>query len=239
MNPLLSEVLEAQGGLERWRQFNSLSATIVTGGELWGFKGLVQDAAPRRMTIDLHREWGSVDPFGGPNWLTDFTADRIAIVTRDGTTIAERADPRAAFAGHTLTTPWDPLHRAYFNGYALWTYLTAPFLLAEPGFKVADIAPVKEGDETWRGLRATFPDNIATHSREQDFYFAPDGLLRRHDYHVDVAGGFAAAQLVSGFVEAQGLRFPTRRRAYQRGPDLCPKPDPLMVSIDLSDFALR
>jgi nitrilase len=39
--------------------------------------------------------------------------------------------------------------------------------------------------------------------------------------------------------EAQGLRFPTRRRAYQRGPDLRPKPDPLMVSIDLSDFALR
>jgi nitrilase len=47
------------------------------------------------------------------------------------------------------------------------------------------------------------------------------------------------AQLVSAFVEAQGLRFPTRRRAYQRGPDLRPKPDPLMVSIDLSDFALR
>ena len=50
-------------------------------------------------------------------------------------------------------------------------------------------------DEIWRGLRATFPDSIATHSREQDFYFGPDGLLRRRDYHVDVAGGFAAAQL--------------------------------------------
>ena len=88
-------------------------------------------------------------------------------------------------------------------------------------------------------MRATFPDSIATHCREQDFYFAPDGLLRRHDYHVDVAGGFPAAQLVSGFVEAHGLRFPTRRRAYQRGADLRPKPEALMVSIDLGDFALR
>ena len=97
MNALLSEVLEAHGGLERWRKFTTLSATIVTGGELWGFKGLVQDADPRRMTIDLHREWGSVDPFGDPDWLTDFTPDRIAIVARDGKTIAERSDPRAAF----------------------------------------------------------------------------------------------------------------------------------------------
>jgi len=238
MTSLLSQVLKAHGGLERWRQFTTLSATTVTGGELWSMKGLVQDARPRRMTVDLRREWGSVDPFGDPNWRTDFTPDRIAIVARDGTTIAQRTDPRAAFTGHTLATPWDPLHRAYFNGYALWTYMTTPFLLADPALEVAEIAPVQEGDETWRGLRATFPDRIATHSREQDFYFAPDGLLRRHDYHVDVAGGFAAAQLISGFVEAHGLRFPTRRRAYQRGSDLRPTPDPLLVSIDLSDFAL-
>ena len=239
MNSLLSEVLESYGGLARWRMFSSLSATIVTGGEFWGFKGLVQDADPRGMTVALRGEWGSVEPFGDPNWRTDFTPERIAIVARDGSTIAERTQPRAAFAGHTQTTPWDPLHRAYFNGYALWTYMTTPFVLAEPGFAVSEIGPVKANDETWRGLRAKFPDSIATHSREQDFYFGPDGLLRRHDYHVDVAGGFAAVQLVSDFVEVQGLRFPTRRRAYQRGDDLRPKLNPLMVSIDISDFVLR
>jgi hypothetical protein len=162
MISLLSEVLEAHGGLERWQWFTTLSATIVTGGEFWSFKGLVQDTRPRRMTVALHREWGSVYPFGDPDWRTDFTPDRIAIVARDGTTIAERADPGAAFTGHTLTTPWDPLHRAYFNGYALWTYMTTPFVLAEPELKVAEIAPVREGAETWRGLRATFPDRIAT-----------------------------------------------------------------------------
>jgi hypothetical protein len=69
-------------------QVHHLSATIVTGGELWRFKCLVQDANPRRMTVDLHREWASVDPFGDPNWLTDFTPDRIAIMARGGTTVA-------------------------------------------------------------------------------------------------------------------------------------------------------
>ena len=49
------------------------------------------------------------------------------------------------------------------------------------------IAPWQEGQERWRGLRVTFADNIVSHSRLQDFYFGDDGLLRRHDYHVDVA----------------------------------------------------
>ena len=35
-----------------------------------------------------------------------------------------------------MNTPWDPLHRAYFNGEALWTYLTTPFLLAMDGVRV-------------------------------------------------------------------------------------------------------
>src|SRR5258706_7507798 len=184
MTPLLSEALEAHGGLTRWRRFTTLSATIVTGGAFWGFKGLVQDPDPRLMTVDLHREWGSVAPFGNPDWRTDFTPHRTAIVASNGSVVSERSDPRAAFDGHTRATPWDPLHRAYFNGYALWTYLTSPFLLAAPGVEVADIAPLLEDDETWRGLRASFPEHVATHSPEQDFYFRPDGLFRRPGYPV-------------------------------------------------------
>jgi hypothetical protein len=58
-------------------------------------------------------------------------------------------------------------------------------------------------------------------------------LLRRHDYHVDVAGGFAAAQYVSEYVETQGFHFPTRRRAYLRAEDSQPLSERLMVSIEL------
>lgn len=239
MNTLLAEALQAHGGLERWREFKTLAATIVTGGAFWGMKGLVQDDQPRQMKVDLAREWSSLEPFGGPDWRTEFTPERIAILDGKGGIVAERLNPRNAFAGHTMTTPWDPLHRAYFNGYALWTYLTAPFVLAEPGFEISDIPPIREGGRVWRGLRATFPDWIATHSREQDFYFGYDGRLRRHDYRIDVAGGFAGVHLVSEFVEAQGLYFPTRRRAYQRNDDLTVRFDPLMVSIDVSNILLE
>jgi hypothetical protein len=138
-----------------------------------------------------------------------------------------------------LDTPWDALHRAYFNGYVLWTYLTTPFLLVMPGFEIREIASWHEADEHWRGLRTRFPDALASHSTEQDFYFGDDGLLRRHDYHVEVAGGFATAQYVYDMLEVDGLRFPTKRRAYMRGPDRQAVRDPVMVAIDLSYFRLR
>jgi hypothetical protein len=237
MNELLHDVLEAHGGLARWKEFNTVRAKIVSGGGLWPLKGLVQDSAPRQMVAAMHEEFASVAPFGKPEWKTSFRPDRVAIETLDGAVVRELANPRASFEGHTMNTPWDPLHRAYFNGYAMWTYLTTPFFMAMPGFEVREIEPLVEDGETWRGLRATFPEHIASHSREQDFYFGPDFLIRRHDYHVDVAGSFPAAQLVDGIIDVQGFKMPTRRRAYVRGPDLKPVRDLLMVSIDLSEYS--
>ena len=187
------------------------------------------------MSVSLHEEVSSVAPFGDPDWQTKFTPERVAILRGDGTVVAERRDPRASFAGHEMTTPWDPLHRAYFNGYALWTYLTTPFLLTMDGVQVTEGQTWAEGGETWRVLHARFPGSIATHGERQDFFFGADLLLRRHDYNVEVAGGFAAAQLMYDYIEADGIRLPSRRRAYFRGMDSRPSLDPLLVSIDISD----
>lgn len=236
MIPLLTDAIQAHGGLNRWNGHRRLSATIVTGGELWALKGLVQDQNPRTMRIDLHREWASVGSFGKAGRRTDFTPERIAIEAGEGRVVAERRNPRASFTGHDMRTDWDPLHRAYFNGYALWTYLTTPFLLAMEGFEVREIEPRREGAETWRGLRATFPAGIASHSTEQDFYFGPDRLIRRHDYNVEIAGNFPAAQYISDCVSVDGIMLPTKRRAYLRDTDLTPMLDTPMVTIDLSDF---
>ncbi|TIW49837.1 MAG: hypothetical protein E5V71_00600 [Mesorhizobium sp.] len=164
-----------------------------------------------------------------------FTPERIAIEKLDGAVVAERYAPRDSFAGHQMTTPWDPLHRAYFNGEALWTYLTTPFLLAMDGVRVEETEPWREGEETWRVLRACFPASIETHCLVQDFYFGADLMLRRHDYTVNIAGGLAAAQLMSTYAEADGIRLPTKRRAYGRGPDRRPILDMLLVSIEISD----
>src|SRR5258708_308653 len=176
MKDLLNKIVNAHGGIERWNAFQKVEATIATGGELWGMKGLVQDPNPRRMTVWLHDEVASLTPFGAADQCTRFTPGRIAIEKLDGKVVAERLDPRASFAGHEKLTPWDPLHRAYFNGYAMWTYLTTPFVLTMKGVQVSELDPWREGDETWRVVRARFPQTIASHSEIQDFFFGEDFL---------------------------------------------------------------
>jgi hypothetical protein len=235
MTDLLTEVLRAHGGLDRWNSFLTVQATIVSGGGFFPLKGVPQDSDPRQMKVWLQEERSSVLPYGAPDQQTMFTPERIAIEKLDGTVVVERYAPKDSFAGHQMNTPWDALQRAYFNGEALWTYLTTPFLLAGPGVHVEELEPWHEGPEIWRVVRARFPGSVETHSAVQDFFFDDTFMLRRHDYNLNIAGGFPASQLTSDYVTANGIVLPTRRRAYTRGPDRRPIKDMLMVSIDISD----
>ena len=235
MNQLLAEILDAHGGMNRWNEYQKVEATIVSGGGLFQLKGIPQDSTPRCMSVWLHEERSSVLPYGAPDQRTMFTPERLTIEKLDGKVIAERYAPKDSFAGHQMNTPWDQLHRAYFNGEALWTYLTTPFLLAMDGVKVEETAAWRESGDTWRVLRAYFPGSIDTHSPIQDFFFGEDLMLRRHDYNVNIAGGFGAAQLTSNYIVANGIHLPTKRRAYTRAPDRRPILEMLMVSIDLSE----
>jgi hypothetical protein len=239
MNELLARILDAHGGMDRWNSYNKVAATIVSGGGLFALKGAPQDSTPRRMTVWLHEERSSVVPYGAPDQRTMFTPDRIAIEKLDGTLVAERRAPKDSFAGHQMSTPWDALDRAYFNGEAVWTYLTTPFLLAMDGVHVEETDAWQEGQETWRVLRAYFPGSIETHNLIQDFFFGEDLMLRRHDYSVNIAGGFKAGQLTSEYVVASCIRLPSKRRAYTRGQDRRPILEMLMVSIDFSEVQFQ
>src|SRR6476619_4475614 len=142
--------------MSRWNEYHKVEATIVSGGGLFQLKGIPQDPSPRKMSVWLHEERSSVFPFGAPDQRTMFTHDRLTIEKIDGAVIPERYAPKDSFSVHHIQTPWYALHRAYFNGEALWTYLTTPFLLAREGVRVEEIEPWREGTETWSGLRAYF-----------------------------------------------------------------------------------
>src|SRR6266852_307042 len=157
------------------------------------------------------------------------------IETTDGEVVEERFNPRESFKGHVLDTPWDPLQLAYFAGYAMWTYLNTPFLFALPGVETEEIQPWQENGEAWRRLKVTFPASIATHSAEQTFYFDKNGLLKRHDYNVDISGGTSAAHYVSDLKELSGITVPTKHMVFGRQPDGSRVPTPLVVSIDISE----
>jgi hypothetical protein len=237
LNELLARIIEAHGGMDRWKGYEKVEATIVSGGGFYSLKGTPQDSAPRRMTAWLHEQRTSISPYGASDQRAVSTPERTSIEKLDGRVLAERRAPKDSFAGHQMSTPWDELHRAYFNGEALWTYLTTPFLLAGDGVRVEEVEPWHEGAETWRVLRAYFPGSIETHSLVQNFYFGDDMMLRRHDYNLNLAGGFAAAQLTSNYIQANGIGLPSKRRAYTRGPDNRPILDMLMVFIDISNVS--
>lgn len=239
VNPLLADALEAHGGIERWRTFAGLTSTIVSGGRLWGLKGIDMPPIPRVATTDFRRQWMSVTPFGDPDWTMTWVPERVVIESATNQVIAEREKPREAFAGHEYNTPWDSLHLAYFNGYAMWTYHALPFVLTEPSYEVTEIAPVEQDGRTLRGLRVRFPEWVHTHTREQRLYFGDDLLLCRQDYEVDVWASTPAAHLVTDYIDVGGLRLPTKRRVHSRAASGSLQSDVDLVTIDLSNYALR
>jgi len=235
MNSLLQLTTDAHGGFERWRRLEHVSAHLHNGGVLWPLKGQPGFLDDVNVRIDLHRQWASHSPFLEPGLRTSFAPHRVAIETTEGRTVEERLQPRNSFAGHAVDTPWDRLQLAYFAGYAMWTYLTTPFLFAMAGVATEEVQPWHENGEQWRRLKVTFPPSIATHNTVQTFYFGPDGLLRRHDYDADVLGGTPAAHYVHEYQQFSGIMVPTKRRVLGRLPDGTTTPDPLIVSIDLSE----
>jgi len=234
---LVSEAIEAHGGLARWHTFSTVTSRVVTGGFLWATKGFPMDGTPRTITSEFHRQRTRVEPFGDPGWHMDYEPGRVVIETAAGEVISAQDDPRETFVGHQWETPWTPLQLGYFNGYAMWTYYNLPLLLGEPGVEVDEIPPVRDGDALLRGLRTRLPPDVHSHCPQQSLYFDDAGLLRRHDYEVDVAGGTPAAHLISGYIDVQGLLFPTRRRVFLKNEDGTLQQE-MPVWIDLSAFEL-
>jgi hypothetical protein len=239
MNSLATLTIAAQGGLGRWKKFDTVSADLAQGGVLWQVKGKAGVLDKTSVSVGLRTEWASHSPFGTSTRKTRFEPDRVAIESADGTTLEELRYPRLSFAGHTLQTPWTDLQLAYFAGCAMWTYLNIPFVLAWPDVACEELSPWKEGAETWRRLEVHFPDNIATHSSKQTLYIDAAGFVRRHDYDVEIAGNTPAAHYMDAYVEVSGIKFPTVQRIFARQADGSVNRDPLVVSIDLSNIKLH
>lgn len=153
--------------------------------------------------------------------------------------MATRAGRRSATrrrARRELTTPWTRLQLAYFSGHAMWTYLSEPISLTFPGVVTEEIEPWTEDGQKFRRLKVTYPTSIATHSKEQVLYADGEGLLRRRDYNVDIAGGSPSAHYISGHRHVSGLIIPTCRMIYGRDEQNHKIVEPLVVSIELQNI---
>jgi len=237
MTELLDFAVQAHGGLDRWRQIHSIRVAASITGAIWFVKGQGDVLKDVVLTADTRTERLTVD-FPGQDKRAIFEPQRIAIERADGTLIEARDDPEKSFEGQQRETPWDLIHVIYFVGEALWTYLNTPFLYTQAGFATEEIAPIEVDGEIWRRLQVTFPDDIKSHTRTQISCFGPDGLLRRHDYTVDILGGATGLNYASDYRDVGGIVIPTKRRIYAFEGDYEPIWDPLLVGIDMGEITL-
>jgi hypothetical protein len=237
MNSLLQLAVEAHGGLDRWNHVKVIKiAASITGG-IWYVKNKGDFLKDVELTIETQEERLIVD-FPGQNKRAVFEPQRVTIEDADGTLIEARDHPVKSFEGQQRETPWDDIHVTYFVGEALWTYLNVPFLYTHEGFDVEEIASIHVESEPWRRLKVTFPDNVKSHTREQISCFGPDGLLRRHDYTVDILGGATGLNYASDYRNVEGIIIPAKRRVYAYEGDYQLIKEPLLVAIDMSEITL-
>jgi hypothetical protein len=238
MNELLKLAFEAHGGLKRWTELREIRADLSVTGALWQVKNQMDTLKHIRIEADL-RQQRMTTHILGQNKRLHFTPDSVSAETEDGTLLERRDQPRASFSGQRLQTPWDDLHVAYFNSYALWTYFTIPFLYTYPGFVAEELPPWEENGETWRPLTVLFPEEIASHAQKQISYFGPDGLLRRHEYTVDVLGGAQGVNYAMEYRSVDGIVVPMKRRVYAYDAAKRKLPEPVLVAIDIHEIAFN
>ena len=237
MNDLLQTAVNAHGGLKRWNQIKAIKVAASITGAIWFVKSKGDYLKDIVMTVDTTKE-RLLTEFPGQDKRSIFEPGRIVMEKKDGTLIESREDPEASFAGQMRETPWDDFHVAYFQGEALWTYLNTPFLYTHEGFTTEEISSIQVESETWRRLKVTFPDKVKSHSKEQISCFGPDGLLRRHDYTVDILGGATGLNYASEYRDVDGIIIPTKRRIYAYEGDYKPVKDLLLVKIDMGEIKL-
>ena len=125
---LLEDAIDAHGGLARWREIRSIDVSLRCGGIAMPLKG--QPTVLRQFTA-------TVDP-------------RRPHVELHSIGTFDSSVPRPAGMARRLR--WSTDDVVHFAGYALWGYLAAPFVFADPDVTVRELPG--------RRLRVDFPAAI-------------------------------------------------------------------------------
>ena len=237
MNNLLEYTINAHGGLDNWNKLNSVKLQAKIDGLLWKMKEQPDFLSDTNITVDTKKQSVSYKPVN-ENCFTSFEPNRVALHL-DDVVVEELQNPRQSFANHTKETQWTRLQLVYFASYAMWNYINIPFVFTNPDCEVKEFGEWQENGEVWQRLQVTFPKHIATHTPTQIFYIDKNGLIRRQDYNVELVGNGSSAHYLYDYKEVGGIQFPTKRRVFARLEDNTSlQPEPLLVSIDVTDIEL-
>jgi len=237
-NAIVDRSIAAHGGEDRFRQVGALDVTWTFRGMM--FKVRLREGQLRGLRARIHTVEPRVTIFGYPEPTASavFTPSRVQIDT-PGMPASFLDDPRKAFGSPRTIVWWTDLAMLYFAGYVLWNYAQLPFLLLQAGLEFQDAGSTTRAGEVWDKVEVVFPDDIPTHSPRQTFYFGPDGLLRRHDYHVGVLSRLArGARYLHAYQDVGGLTLPSRIEIKLGAGGESHLPWPALGFVDLDDVIL-
>lgn len=242
MTELLNRVLDSHCGLHNWSKVLGASLRLSVGGPFWQARGWPEISREQIVTFDAHRRHMTLTPFVGTATTAIFDGDDTGakVLIKDATQVLEeREDPPAAFPPFTETTRWDALSLAYFTGAALWNSFVEPFAFTFAGVGTEEIEPWREGEETWRRLRVTFPSQYPNLNSEQVFYYDSHLLQRRVDYAPDMLGGIPLAHYTFDPQTYEGMVFYTRQTVHPRDARGTADKDSTLLTIDMDSVSVQ
>lgn len=215
---LLDQVTRAHGGLERWRQVESIQVTLNIFGPILITRFKSPWLSNITACIYADRPYVSFHDFPEQGMTSIFDGYDVYIFDQQDQIMAERDFRLKQNRKLKPRLLWDHLDLVYFLGYALWNYICSPFIFHNEQFACAQGKDWLEQDGSRLAtLHVTFPSSIPSHCKQQVFYFNQDGLLRRNDYTCEVFSPVAiGAHYCNQHQTVEGLVFPTRRTVFPR-----------------------
>ena len=232
---LLADVLQANGGLEMWRQLRKFTVHMSIGGMLCArkcsaarLKHIVVEGSTREQSLEI-------TGFTARDRRALYRPARVVLEGSDGEVLKERHATPAQFRDQCKSSMWDELQLAHYCGCLIWNYLTLPFILADTDVSAEATEAMATEGSAWRRLKVRFPPRILTHSAEQTFYVDRQALLRRRDYMAEHEDQTELAQLFSGHQSFSGILIPALCRVVQIGTDGIVLPERPLVDIEVFD----
>jgi hypothetical protein len=229
---LLDDAIDAVGGLSRWTSLSRFTLHLSFGGTLFTqaghaghFKDVVAEGSTRTQSVRFTGITGGQE-------CASFQPDSVTIESIDGEILRIWRHPQLPLPDRAIHPLADELHLVFFCGFAIWSYLTTPFLLARPDVQVEELAPWHENGALWHRLRARFPSDIVTHNSEQIFYFDEKALQRRVDHDLL---GTRVADYSWAHQAFSDIMVPTLRRSQMLRSDGTVVAKPALIDVEIFD----
>ena len=209
---LAEEVIEAHGGLARWRATESVRLTLWADGIAFRTKGHTRTLHDVTATVAIGRPHVSLTGRYPIPWQYRF---------------GEHPRRPTVWRGR-----WSLDQIAEFSAGALWTYVNLPLLAFLDGVTVEVPQPGRHRET--RALRLTLRTGLGVHAPKQTLLINEHGLIQRHHYVAAAFGRWAvASQSVDDNQPFDGLLIGARRRVTPRLSPTRGAPGPTLVSIRL------